>query len=907
MSLPLRKVIVFIASIIIFILGCLLVFGIRQYQLQSRIDIVISQSEKMLFQFSSIREHIIESVVINKYDQLDIIIKDVEQLHQNITDIINNKYIPNEYKLSFLNRIDLQGLILLIRQSSLSHPDNNRIQQLNRECRVMNERMIMFDRVIVDFAKSSIIAFQSIIIGSLAIFVFLIVVVLVMLHKYIAIPLLDLVSQVTLVANSKKNDVVLDNRRISIDVYNLCTAFNNLLLTRLIDSAEIARYNRLYLSMINISNAINNSSTRSELFNNIYKSLLLNDDYYFILIHIYDDSNILTIVDDDTISSNNEFYKILSDLSISNDLNNQVNRAINEKTAIVEFDMFSNVPKRQMKNINIVGGKISCAALPILFQNKCYGAISIYSVLEFSFQNDELKLLNKMASDVAFAIAYLDTKNALNSEKVRFELVRSYPDMMNFLLSSDGNFLSCDDNFSKIVEFQPGALLQKNWLDLASYLKSEEEDMFRKFIQSESIYNYQCDVIIRKNENHSGRFRCRMTKNTKLNNGFEVFGLCQDISELDRIKHEVEMNQLVQRLLMDAVSEMIFITSVSGDILEVNEKVIEALKSDKSEIHGKNIFQYIFSDRNAESNSILKKSMLEKKKTTLVQRFDHLASEFLVSIVPLPVNVYKETRLVLIVSHISVGPEQRAEEFVRVFQLTNLGELATGVAHEINNLSNGIINYAQILTDESIEKDCKLDPERLELLKKIIREGERIARIVQKLLFYSQNKGKSKELLRINDVIEDVLLLVKHQLKNDGIRVDLDLSDDLQPVAFESSKLQLVFLCILNNSRRALNEKYSGKNENKHIELKAVMEIRNGKSWIKIMVTDWGIGISPEILPRIFDPVYTMKSLSKESGMGLAVSRQLLMKYHGSISVVSELGNYTTVTIELPAQSGQTA
>jgi signal transduction histidine kinase len=146
-------------------------------------------------------------------------------------------------------------------------------------------------------------------------------------------------------------------------------------------------------------------------------------------------------------------------------------------------------------------------------------------------------------------------------------------------------------------------------------------------------------------------------------------------------------------------------------------------------------------------------------------------------------------------------------------------------------------------------------------------------------------------------------MLIKHQFKNDGIRVDLDLPDDLPAVLFESSKLQLIFLSLFNNSRRALNEKYSGKNENKRIELKGEFEIRNGKRWLRILITDRGIGISPKNIPRLFDPIFTTKPIGEDGGMGLAISRQLLMENNGTISISSEQGNYTKVTVELPCNS----
>lgn len=916
MSLPLRKIVFSIAILIIIILGGLLIFGIRQYQLQNKIDIVISQSEKMIFQFSSIREQIIDSIINNKYDQIDIVINDIEKLHLNLNDIINNSYIPNEYKLSFLNRIDLQGLMLLVRQSSSSRIDNGRLQQLNRECRIMNERLIMFDRVIVDYAKSSIIAFQSIIIGTLAIVVFIIVLILVMLHKYIAVPLLELVFQVSEVAQGRRNDITLNMFVISSEVFNLATEFHNLLQTRLIDSAEIARNNKILFAVHKAGIAISHARKRDELFNDVIKALRFNDEYCLVLISLLDEATgqLYAFVHDETASKIDQGMQFdiaafLGDGFDSNEKFNPAQRAIREKKAVVEYDILADTPKGHFKNTPFAQSKINCVALPLVWEKVTFGAIIIYSCssLDSSFHKDELKLLNMMASDVAIALSYLEMKDEFNLERERFLAIAANFDIMTFSIASNGRMISWDENVSRIIGIQFDSLAGKDWHDFVSYCTDEEKVAVEQFIQSNASY-YQCQLLINKRNGEQRLFRCRMSKGAmKFKNEYEIYCICQDITELDRSRHELEMVRLENRKFFDAVPDPVFITSSSGVIFDLNDKAQEVFKAEKMNILGKNIFQYIYQDRTSDYPSLLKSTMLENKKAVLRERFDNLGGEFLVNIVPLPAVAADQARLILIVNNSSLGTEQRAEEFVRTFQLSNLGELATGVAHEINNLSNGIINYAQILADESIEKDCKLDPERIDLLNKIIREGERIARIVQKLLFYSRANGDKKELIRVNDVIEDVLLLVKHQFKNDGIKIELDLPEGLQPVAFESSRLQLVFLCILNNARRALNDRFSGKNDNKRIELKGVMELRNGKSWLKIMVTDWGIGISPEIMPRIFDPIFTTKPLGEEGGMGLAVSRQLLIKNNGTISIASEPGNYTTVTIELPIQAGQTA
>ncbi|MCJ7601725.1 MAG: ATP-binding protein [Desulfobulbaceae bacterium] len=241
--------------------------------------------------------------------------------------------------------------------------------------------------------------------------------------------------------------------------------------------------------------------------------------------------------------------------------------------------------------------------------------------------------------------------------------------------------------------------------------------------------------------------------------------------------------------------------------------------------------------------------------------------------------------------------KNKKAEMVRVSHLAILGELSTGVAHEVSNLSNGIINYAQVLADAACDPDFEI--ERDKLFKKIIVEGEKIAGLAKNLLAYGQDDAESKELAPIEDVLQNSLTLMSHYFRIDGTTVGTNFNTTL-PYRTNGRQMQQVFLNILNNARRALNERYLQKDENKIIRISTNEIEKNGKKMIRLIFTDFGSGISAENLKRVFEPSFSTKPASEGIGLGLTVSRELVAQHHGEIYLESRISDHTTVTIELP-------
>jgi signal transduction histidine kinase len=236
---------------------------------------------------------------------------------------------------------------------------------------------------------------------------------------------------------------------------------------------------------------------------------------------------------------------------------------------------------------------------------------------------------------------------------------------------------------------------------------------------------------------------------------------------------------------------------------------------------------------------------------------------------------------------------------MRTAQLAAIGELAAGVAHEVNNPITGIINFAQILLDDS-----KKDSLEEELLTRIITEGERIASIIKNLLSFARESDQEIEPIDMVDVIKTSLSLVEHQCKNDGIQISPDFHDGPCPINGNFRQLQQVILNLLSNSRFALNERYPLTSPDKKIRISChPVAIANEPPWIQVSLRDHGTGIPQGILDRLFDPFFTTKPAGQGTGLGLSISFGIIQDHGGSIKVNSIMHKFTEMLIKIPASS----
>lgn len=231
-------------------------------------------------------------------------------------------------------------------------------------------------------------------------------------------------------------------------------------------------------------------------------------------------------------------------------------------------------------------------------------------------------------------------------------------------------------------------------------------------------------------------------------------------------------------------------------------------------------------------------------------------------------------------------------QLVHSAKLAALGEMAAGVAHELNSPMTVIIGTAQML-----QREHPGDPEVREQLDDIVNCGLRCKRIIQNLLTFSRQDQAPVSELDLNAEVEGILSLIKYQIDRSQICIVKKLEPNLPPITANGHQIQQVLTNFLVNARDALAE---SDRRDKTIEIASAVSSRNGRRWVRVSVCDNGVGIRSENLPKIFTPFYTSKEATGGTGLGLSVSLGIAQSHNGTIEVDSRPGEGATFTLVLP-------
>jgi PAS domain S-box-containing protein len=235
--------------------------------------------------------------------------------------------------------------------------------------------------------------------------------------------------------------------------------------------------------------------------------------------------------------------------------------------------------------------------------------------------------------------------------------------------------------------------------------------------------------------------------------------------------------------------------------------------------------------------------------------------------------------------------ERRAMEQVarRAEKLAALGTLAAGLAHELNNPIGIISSRIELMLLEA--ETAGLPATLVEDLRVLHRQAQRVARIASGLLSFARQSSGERMPVDLNHVVEETLLLAERQMLKQGIRVDAKLDPGLPPLLGDANTLQQVLLNLITNAWDALD---SG--GHLRIETSATP---GPPATVRLVVTDTGPGIDPDVLPRIFDPFFSTKP--RGTGLGLSITDGIVREHGGTIDVESAPGEGTRFVLTFPA------
>jgi len=247
--------------------------------------------------------------------------------------------------------------------------------------------------------------------------------------------------------------------------------------------------------------------------------------------------------------------------------------------------------------------------------------------------------------------------------------------------------------------------------------------------------------------------------------------------------------------------------------------------------------------------------------------------------------------------------EDAQAQLIQSEKMVAIGQLAAGVAHELNNPLGGILGYAQF-TLEKIQKKSQGEISQKDIdsyvryLTDIEAQSRRCKAIVQNLLKFSRtSQTVDFNDVNINAVIEDTLTFVEHQLMMNQIKLDKDFDHELPIIQGNPSQLQQVFTNIIINAMHA-----SDTGTEIHLSTRYAPPLGEFHGAIEVSITDQGRGISEENMKKIFEPFFTTKDVGKGTGLGLSVSYGIIKEHGGEIRVKSQLGKGTTFTVIIPLE-----
>ena len=374
-----------------------------------------------------------------------------------------------------------------------------------------------------------------------------------------------------------------------------------------------------------------------------------------------------------------------------------------------------------------------------------------------------------------------------------------------------------------------------------------------------------------------------------------TLGFFTDITERKQAEDELIASELRYRRLFETSTDGILIVSpVTGLIIDVNSYLINLLGYSFEEFIGKELWE-IGTFKDIIANKEKFKELIEKQYVHY-DNFPLRASDGREIWVEFVSNAYEVGQQQVIQYDIRNITErkqmekekQQLEEKAQInSRLTAVGEMAAGIAHEINNPLTGVIGFSQLL----LEKQNVPDEIKEDL--KIIADGsQRVADIVKRLLTFARQVKPVRTIANLNELIENTLKLRDYVLKTGNIDVVTIFDPELPWSMVDPGQLQQVFLNLIVNAEQEMKKAHG----------KGTLTITTEKKENNIHMSfqDDGPGITQENMRHMFQPFFTTKAPGEGTGLGLSLSRSIILEHGGTMTVESESGHGATFIIELP-------
>jgi PAS domain S-box-containing protein len=468
-----------------------------------------------------------------------------------------------------------------------------------------------------------------------------------------------------------------------------------------------------------------------------------------------------------------------------------------------------------------------------------------------------------------------------------------------FISSKEGRFLDCNQAMWGLLGYQDKEEFLKIDIVKDLYVNPEDRKTFMALVEKLGFIK---DFEVEFKKKNGERITVLLTATAKRDEkgtiiGYE--GLNIDITDRKKMERELkEANDFLMDLIESSVDGIV-VTNMKGDILIFNRGAENILGYNREEVVGKMNIRNIYPPGVA-------REVMEKLKSPdfggvgkltsfpiFHQRKDGelIEGDLSASIIYdekgeeiASIGIFKDLRERL---GIERELQKMQEALLQSEKLAAMGRLTSQIAHELNNPIYGIMNTLELLKTE-IPPESK----RRRILELSLSEIQRLSEMLRNMLSFSKPEEEKRRLVKMNELVEGILLVMEKQMREVNIKVETTFDDDIPEIMASTNQMRQVLLNIFKNAKEAMPKGGT-------LFVKTSQEDNR----VLIHIQDTGIGIPEEIKDKIFEAFFTTKQKVKGVGLGLSVCYGIIKDHGGEITVESEEGKGTTFTISLPIES----
>ena len=368
-----------------------------------------------------------------------------------------------------------------------------------------------------------------------------------------------------------------------------------------------------------------------------------------------------------------------------------------------------------------------------------------------------------------------------------------------------------------------------------------------------------------------------------------------DVTQVRFLEEKVEKTEKKYQIIFNTIPNPVFVLDGKTlDILDCNESAAVVYGFNKEEMLMTS-FLNLFEENYREEYAS------EIKTSSIIDKAKHLRRDGQIIYVNIRISSSEYAgQEVLLVTTSDITKRLTAEQqLIQASKMATLGEMATGVAHELNQPLS-VIKTASSFLIKKVRRNEAIQDEILKTLaEEIDSHVDRAARIINHMREFGRKSDVEREKVRVNEALEKALEIFNQQLKLREIKVVKEFEKDLPPILADSNRLEQVFINLLINARDALEEK-SGKTDQECVAKEIFLRTSLKNGMVNIELKDTGTGIPESILDKIFEPFFTTKNVGKGTGLGLSISYGILQDYGGRIKVETTEGEGSTFIIQFP-------